>query len=93
MLESAAHAVASPLGEDEVKITIVSQPGERPSPEEVLDHCKGRVAHYAVPRYVELVESLPKTETQRVQYAGLTSRGVTPDTWDREEHGYVVERT
>jgi crotonobetaine/carnitine-CoA ligase len=92
VLESAAHAVTSELGEDEVKITVVVQPGERPGPEEILDHCKGKMAHYAIPRYVEFAESLPKTETQRIQYAALKARGVTPGTWDRVQSGYRVER-
>ena len=90
--ESAAHAVTSELGEDEVKITVVAQPGEPPQPEEILDYCKGKMAHYAIPRYVEFTESLPKTETQRIQYAALKARGVTPGTWDRVRSGYRVER-
>lgn len=92
VLESAAHAVTSELGEDEVKITVVAQPDEQPKPEEILDHCQGRMAYYAIPRYVEFAESLPKTATQRIQYAALKARGVTASTWDREQSGYRVER-
>ena len=92
VLESAAHAVTSELGEDEVKITVVVRPGDQPKHEEILDYCRGRMAHYAIPRYVEFAESLPKTETQRIQYAALKARGVTPGTWDREQSGYRVER-
>jgi carnitine-CoA ligase len=92
VLESAAHAVTSELGEDEVKIAVVAQPGEQPKPEEILDYCRGKMARYAIPRYVEFVPSLPKTETHRVQYAALKERGITPGTWDREESGYRVER-
>jgi carnitine-CoA ligase len=43
-------------------------------------------------RYVEFAKSLPKTDTQRIQYATLKARGVTAGTWDREESGYRVER-
>ena len=93
VLESAAHAVISELGEDEVKIAVVAQPGEQPKPEEILDYCQGKMAHYAIPRYVEFVASLPKTETHRIQYAALKARGITLGTWDREESGYRVERT
>ena len=50
------------------------------------------MAHYAIPRYVEFAESLPKTDTQRIQYAILKARGVTSRTWDREQSGYRVER-
>jgi carnitine-CoA ligase len=88
--ESAAHAVRSELGEDEVKLVVVSQPGAGPTPGEILDFCTGRMAHYAIPRYVEFVEQLPKTGTERIQYAALKERGITPETWDREQAGYKV---
>ncbi|MDQ3509244.1 MAG: hypothetical protein M3494_14735 [Actinomycetota bacterium] len=92
VLESAAYPVPSDLGEDEVKVEVVLKPGETLSHEELLDHCQGRMAHYAVPRYVEFVASLPKTETQRNQYAALRKRGITEGTWDRESVGYEVSR-
>jgi crotonobetaine/carnitine-CoA ligase len=46
-----------------------------------------------VPRYVEFVDSLPKTATQRNQYATLRKRGITEETWDRETAGYRVAQT
>jgi carnitine-CoA ligase len=92
VLESAAHAVKSELGEDDVKVVVVLQPGEHASPEELLDFCKGKFAYYAIPRYVEFLDELPKTGTQRVQYGALKQRGVTPDTWDREDTEYEVEK-
>ncbi|MFL5913087.1 MAG: AMP-binding protein [Gaiellaceae bacterium] len=92
VLDCAAHPVRSELGEDEVKICVVPQPGQSPGPEELVDFCVGRMAHYAVPRYVEFLDALPKTETQRNQYAALRARGVTPRTWDREQAGYQVRR-
>jgi crotonobetaine/carnitine-CoA ligase len=92
ILESGAHAVKSELGEDEVKVVVVPQPGAGPSPESILDFCAGKMAHYAIPRYVEIVEALPKTETHRIQYAALKARGITPDTWDREAAGYKVQK-
>jgi crotonobetaine/carnitine-CoA ligase len=91
-LESAAHAVASPLGEDEVKVCVVPRPGMSVTPEEIIDHCVGRMAHYAIPRYVEFLDELPKTATERNQYAALRARGITPQTWDREQAGYRLQR-
>jgi crotonobetaine/carnitine-CoA ligase len=90
--ESAAYAVASELGEDEVKVAVVLRPGASLEPAALLDHCSGRMAHYAVPRYVEFLDQLPKTETQKVRYADLRDRGLTRDTWDREAAGYRVAR-
>jgi crotonobetaine/carnitine-CoA ligase len=92
VLESAAYDVPSELGEDEVKVEVILKAKASLSPEELLDHCQGKMAHYAVPRYVEFVESLPKTETQRNQYGKLRERGITEDTWDREAAGYRVAR-
>jgi carnitine-CoA ligase len=92
VLESAACAVQSELGEDEVKVCIVPQPGMPPTPEEIVDFCGGKMAYYAIPRYVEFVEVLPKSETQRIQYGILRQRGNTPETWDRQQAGHVVER-
>ena len=92
VLESAAHAVPSELGEDEVKVCVVLRPGARLTPEALLDFCQGRMAYYAVPRFVEVVEDIPKTATQRVQYETLHRRGITPQTWDRDKAGYQVTR-
>jgi len=92
VLDCAAHAVRSDLGEDEVKICVVRQPEQSPTPEELVDFCVGRMAHYAVPRYVEFLDALPKTETQRNQYAALRARGVTPGTWDRQQAGHQIPR-
>jgi crotonobetaine/carnitine-CoA ligase len=92
VLECAAYAVPSEVGEDEVAVVVVLAPGAGVPPEALLDHCQGRLAYYAIPRYVELVSSIPKTGTQRVDYGSLRSRGVSPASWDREENGYVISR-
>jgi len=49
------------------------------------------MAYYAVPRYVEFVNELPKTGTQRIQYAALKERGAGR-AWDREKAGVKVAR-
>jgi crotonobetaine/carnitine-CoA ligase len=90
--ESAAIGVKSELAEDEVKIIVVLKPGEKLTPEELLDFCQPRMPYFAVPRYVEFVESLPKTPTDRVQKNLLREAGITKNTWDREKAGYKVKR-
>jgi hypothetical protein len=52
-------------------------------PAEVVAFCQGKVARYALPRFVEVLDELPKTPSQRVRYGDLRARGVTPGTWDR----------
>ena len=92
VLESAAVAVPSEVGEDEVKICVVQKSGAALVPEELIRHCNDKMPYFAVPRYVEFMESLPKTPTDRVEKYKLKQAGITPNTWDREEAGVQVTR-
>jgi crotonobetaine/carnitine-CoA ligase len=92
VLESAAVAVKSPMGEDEVMVCLVLRPGFSLKPEELMAHCEERMAYFMIPRYIRIMEGLPKTATERVQKHVLRSAGVTPDTWDREAAGYELKR-
>ena len=92
VLESAAVPVPSPLGEDEVKVFVSPKPGEELTPESLLEFLVPRMAHYMVPRYVELIDELPKTNTFKVQKHKLRDMGNTASTWDREQAGVVVKR-
>lgn len=92
VLESAAFGVPSEMGEEEVMIAVVPQPGMKPDAREILEFCQGRVAYFAMPRFVEIVESLPKTATQKIQKNLLKARGRTPQTWDREAANFAVRR-
>ncbi len=80
------------MGEDEVKTAIVLRPGEEMTPEELISFCNDRMAYFAVPRYVEFRESLPKTPTARVEKYKLREEGVTRDTWDRVKAGIKLKR-
>jgi crotonobetaine/carnitine-CoA ligase len=86
ILECAAYALPSELAEDEVAVAVVPRSGCVLAPEDVVTHCQGRLADFQVPRYVRIVESLPKTETHRAQKILLRQDGVTEDTWD-SQHG------
>ena len=52
--------------------------------EALIEHCRVQVARFAVPRYVRIVDALPKTSSQRVQKFKLRAEGVPPGTYDRE---------
>jgi crotonobetaine/carnitine-CoA ligase len=92
VVESAAIGVHSEQSEDEVKVIIVTKTGDPLTPEELLSFCEECMPYFAVPRYVEFVESLPKTVTDRVQKNKLREFGITENTWDREKAGYKVKR-
>ena len=84
VLESAAVAVASELGEDEVMICLTLRPGQTLEPVDLMRHCLRQMARFMVPRYVRILGALPKTPTERVQKYALRTEGVTADTYDRE---------
>jgi crotonobetaine/carnitine-CoA ligase len=91
VLESAAVGVPDPLGEEEVKIIVVPRAGERIDPLSIVQWAEQRMAYFMVPRYVEIRDALPKTETQKIQKASLREAG--PGTaWDREAAGYKLKR-
>ncbi|HXE48738.1 MAG TPA: hypothetical protein VN663_10230, partial [Ramlibacter sp.] len=46
-------------------------------------YCEERLPYFAVPRYVELMDDLPRTENGKVQKYKLRERGVTAQTWVR----------
>ncbi|MFZ0391625.1 MAG: class I adenylate-forming enzyme family protein [Calditrichia bacterium] len=54
------------LGEA-IKAYVVPKPNHKIfSVEELLDFCKGNLAQYKVPKYVEVVESLPKNKSGKI---------------------------
>ena len=92
VLESAAYGVKSELGEDEVMVAVVMKPGESMTPEELLDFCQGKMAYFMIPRYIDFVEKLPKSEVHRIMKRFLKERGITDTTHDREKMGYEIKR-
>lgn len=82
LLEVAAFGVPSDLGEQDIMVAAVVQPGMTITAEQIVEHCAGNLPYYAVPRYVELLSSLPRTSTQKIMKAALRERGITSETVD-----------
>ncbi len=93
VLESAAYAVKIPeVVEDEVMVSVVFKPGETLTPEELLDYCQGKMAYFMVPRFIDFIDALPKSEVHRTLKQVLKDKGVSETTYDREEAGYEVKK-
>ncbi|MBX3276958.1 MAG: AMP-binding protein [Acidobacteria bacterium] len=92
VLESAAIAAPSELGEDEVKIAVVLKPGMQVGHEELIRFCEARMAYFMVPRFVEFKDALPKNPSQRIEKYKLRAEGVNAATWDREKAGVKLKR-
>jgi crotonobetaine/carnitine-CoA ligase len=88
----AVIGVDDEISGEEVMAVVVPQPRVTIDPIALLDHCQDRLPYFAVPRYLRTVDALPMNTSQRVEKYKLRGDGVTPDTWDREAHGYELRR-
>ena len=79
----AVYAVRSELAEDEVMAALVLRDGQRIEASELAAFCEPRLPYFAIPRYIELMDDLPRTENGKVQKYRLRERGVTATTWER----------
>lgn len=92
IVECAAVAVAAKSAEDEIMLFAVRRPGSSISPQALCADLESRMARFMVPRYIEFVNSLPKTQaTQRIIKAELRRRGVGTLTWDRQTQAYTTD--
>lgn len=93
IMRAAVTAVPSPLGEDDIKATLVLKGGaDQPSPAELFAIFQRSLPYFAIPRYVEFRAELPTTPTGRVQKHILRAEGVTESTVDLEALGLTVAR-
>ena len=70
-------------GEDEVMVFIVPSLGKTISPEAVWEYSEKQLPDFAIPRYIQIVKSLPKTPSEKVRKIELREIGVTNETSDR----------
>ncbi|MGK6305616.1 AMP-binding protein [Variovorax sp. DT-64] len=52
---------------EELCAWIIPKPGQTLSADEVREFCKGQIAHYKVPKYIEFVKEFPMTVTGKIQ--------------------------
>jgi crotonobetaine/carnitine-CoA ligase len=78
--------------EEEVMAVIVAKPGQSLDPRALIEWLTPRLPYFAVPRFVRIVDAIPKTETNKQRKFPFREAGVTPDTWDRVAAGMVLKR-
>ena len=52
---------------EEICAWIKLRDGQGATPEEIREFCKGQIAHYKIPRYIEFVDAFPMTITGKIQ--------------------------
>jgi len=71
---------------------IAPMPGHSVDPVHVIEYLIPRMAHFMVPRYVRVLDELPKTPTSKVRKHLLRAEGVVAGTWDRQTADIEVRR-
>jgi fatty-acyl-CoA synthase len=61
---------------EELMAWVIAREGASLTPEEVREFCRGRIAHYKIPRYVKLVDGFPMTVTGKVQKFRMRERAI-----------------
>jgi crotonobetaine/carnitine-CoA ligase len=74
--EASVVGVPSELTDEDVAAFVVPQFGANTAAEELIEWCRARLAPFKVPRYLWLVQSLPKTETLRTEKHNLRAEAL-----------------
>ncbi len=92
----AVYPVRAETSEDEVAATVILRPGSEASfsYEALLEHCNHNLAYFMVPRYIHVVDDMPKTLTQKIEKYKLRMQAESDLSrlWDRDRAGVKVMR-
>ena len=92
LADVAVHAVPSDLTEDDLKLTATVKENVHITEEELFGWCVDELPYFALPRYIELRDELPRSPVGRVLKRQLRDEGVTAGTWDAEAAGVAYEK-
>ena len=82
---AAVYAVPSDLAEDEVMAALVLKQGTSLTANDIFEICDRELPRYAVPRYLDFLVELPRTENGKIQKFILAERGIAAHTIDRQK--------
>ncbi len=66
VLEACVIGVPDAYSGERIKAFVVLKPGETATEEEIVEYCRQNLVKYKVPKYVEFVDSLPKSAVGKI---------------------------
>ena len=66
VLEAGCIGVENSEGQEEVKLHVSPKEGENISKNEILDHCRKHLTAYKVPKLLEIVDEIPKSNVGKI---------------------------
>jgi crotonobetaine/carnitine-CoA ligase len=90
----AVFPVRADASEEEVAASVIPKEKSDLDFAALIAHCNKNLAYFMVPRFLKVVESLPRTLTQKVEKHKLRAEGERDISafWDREKYGVRVGR-
>jgi crotonobetaine/carnitine-CoA ligase len=73
-------------------ISVAPVAGKDIDPKDLVEFLGERMPYFMVPRYIRVLDELPKTPSSKVMKHVLRSEGVTSDSWDREMYDIKFKR-
>lgn len=75
-----AHPAAA--GEDDIRLVAVLKAGSAITPAVLFDWLREHLPKFMLPRYIEFVETLPRTGTGKAEKLRLVQQGLGAQAWD-----------
>ncbi|TFZ03166.1 ATP-dependent acyl-CoA ligase [Ramlibacter henchirensis] len=90
--EVAVYPLPSEHGEDEVAVSVVLREGATLTHAELIAHCEASMSRHMIPRFLEFVEELPFTPTNKIEKYKLRERALDDPArmWDRAGGGHTA---
>jgi acyl-coenzyme A synthetase/AMP-(fatty) acid ligase len=70
--EAAVIGVEDPIDGSAIKAFVAPRAGATLTEQEVRQHCRANLENYMVPKFVEICQSLPKTESGKIKKSALS---------------------
>jgi crotonobetaine/carnitine-CoA ligase len=92
LADVAVHAVPSTITEDDLKVTATVIEGSMLKEEELFVWCIDQLPYFALPRYIEFRQDLPRSPVGRVLKRELRDEPIGPHVFDVDASGITYER-
>jgi len=78
--------------EAELTLAVVPRPGSSLAPDDLARFINDNAPYYFVPRYIEIVDELPRNAQYKTDKVALRSHPLPSDVWDRDAVEFEVAR-
>ncbi len=85
--ESAAVGVPDDILYEEIRLFAVGRPDQRLDPADLAEHCARHLSKFMRPRYIDIVNVLPKSASEKTQRLRLKDRPLDEATFDTKAAG------